>query len=135
MFRKFFALIFFAASAFAEETGGKIRINAEKLPVIHKLSRSDVVFRQFEETVFHNDRIFADELNTEPPAEEFYAYIPGRAEDILSVCAASGIPYDTLVTLNSLSVVSEKIAGKKIVLPTAKGVFVCENPVSQGKRM
>lgn len=136
MFRNFFALIFFAvliffsASAFAEETGGKIRINAEKLPVIHKLSRSDVVFRQFEETVFHNDRIFADELNTEPPAEEFYAYIPGRAEDILSVCAASGIPYDTLVTLNSLSVVSEKIAGKKIVLPTAKGVFVCENPVS-----
>ena len=67
MFRKFFALIFFAvliffsASAFAEETGGKIRINAEKLPVIHKLSRSDVVFRQFEErleeTAKENDRL------------------------------------------------------------------------------
>lgn len=138
MSRSFFPLIFFAFFQFfcplflvAEENiAHKIRIDVEKLPEIHKLSGSDVVFRQFEETVSHNDKIFADELSSELPVEEFYVYVPKKSEDIFSVCADSGIPYDTLVTLNSLCGISEKISGKKIVLPTAKGVFVREKPVS-----
>lgn len=138
MHHNFFALIFFVVlqvfyiiSSSAEENSvQKIRIEIEKLPEIKKLSRTDVVFCQFEETVSHNDRIFADELNFTPPIEEFYVYIPKKSEDIFSVCADSGIPYDTLITLNSLSGISEKIAGKKIVLPTVKGIFVRENPVS-----
>lgn len=138
MCRSFFSLIFFAffqifcpSFFFAEENiSHKIKIEVEKLPKINKLSAFDVVFRQFEETVSHNDKIFADELSSEPPIEEFYVYVPKKSEDIFSVCADSGIPYDTLVTLNSLCGISEKIAGKKIVLPTVKGIFVRKNPVS-----
>ncbi len=138
MCRNFFALIFFAffqffcaSCFFAEENPvQKIKIDVQKLPEIQKLSRIDVVFRQFEDTVSHNDRIFADELNLTPPTEEFYVYVPKKSEDIFSVCADSGIPYDTLITLNSLCGISEKIAGKKIVLPTVKGIFVRENPIS-----
>lgn len=138
MNHNFFPLIFFVffqffcASCFVAEENPvqKIRIDVEKIPEIHKLSRSDVVFFQFEETVSHNEKIFADELNTEPPIEEFYVYVPKKSEDIFSVCADSGIPYDTLVTLNSLCGISEKISGKKIILPTVKGVFVRQNPVS-----
>lgn len=129
----FFAFFYFFCSSFffAEENSvHKIRIDVEKLPEIHRLSRSDVVFCQFEETVSHNDKIFADELSSEPPVEEFYVYVPKKSEDIFSVCADSGIPYDTLVTLNSLCGISEKISGKKIVLPTVKGIFVRQNPVS-----
>lgn len=131
MARSFFILIFFVAASFfcaAEEKS--VFINVEKLPRIEKFSRSDIVFCQFEEAVSHNDKISADELNSEPPAEEFYVYVPGKSEDVFSVCADSGIPYDTLVTLNSISGMSEKIAGKKIILPTAKGIFVRENPAS-----
>ncbi len=138
MRRNFFALIFFAffqffcaSRFFAEENlVQKIRIDVQKLPKIQKLSRTDVVFRQFEDTVSHNDKIFADEFNLTPPTEEFYVYVPKKSEDIFSVCANSGIPYDTLITLNSLCGISEKISGKKIVLPTVKGIFVRENPVS-----
>lgn len=131
MARSFFILFFFVLAHFfcsAEEKS--VFINAEKLPRIEKFSRSDVVFCQFEEAVLHNEKLSADELNSEPPSEEFYVYVPKKSEDVFSVCAASGIPYDTLVTLNSISGMSEKIAGKKIVLPSAKGIFVRKNPSS-----
>lgn len=130
MVRSILALFLIFASlvpVFSEES---FRVNADMLPEIGKLSRTDVVFRQFEEVVAWNDKISSDETRADQIEMEFYSYTPSAGEDLLSVSAASGIPYDTIGTLNSLPDMSSKIYGKKLVLPAVKGVFVMDKPCS-----
>ena len=130
--KKFFFVLFIFLPFFLSGQESAVHINEAYLPVIKKLSSSDVVFRQFQELVRYNDKIYADDLKDNSTNEEieFYLYRPKQGEDILSVSAASGIPYDTLASLNSLRDMSSKIEGKKIVLPTVKGLYVSDRPES-----
>lgn len=105
-------------------------INENNLPEIKKLSSTDVIFKQFERTVMYNEKKSFDSLNSDKIEMEFYLYVPKKSEDLFSVSAASSIPYDTIATLNSISSISEKIDGKKIILPVVKGIFVSEKPSS-----
>lgn len=128
--RKFFPFLlffFFCSEIFAQQ----FVINADFLPQIYKLSSTDVVFRQFSDIVLYNDKIECSKAEGEINLEtEFYVYIPQNGEDIIDVASFSGIPYDTIATLNFIKHKSEKIEGKKLVLPTVKGIFVAENPSS-----
>lgn len=106
------------------------KLDISYLPEIQKLSSTDVVFKQFEETVTYNDKILADVTKSDDFIEEFYSYTTEKYDDLLTVSAAANLPYDTIASLNSIPDSRSKIAGKKLVLPAVKGVFVAENPVN-----
>ncbi|MDE5899315.1 MAG: M23 family metallopeptidase [Treponemataceae bacterium] len=102
-------------------------LDAARLPVIEALSHNDLICRQLRETIRYND---AHAEDPQAAVIEFYAYTPKRDEDLLSVAAASEIPYDTIATLNGLPGVSARIAGRTLLLPSAKGIFLPERPES-----
>lgn len=119
------AAVFFGGMAVCQPS---VQVNVGMLPEIQKLSRTDVVFRQFEEVVSYNDKIQADETKRDQLEEEFYVYKADRYDDLLSVCAMANIPYDTIATLNGFSDTSVRLGGRRIILPTVKGVFIPLNP-------
>ena len=51
-------------------------------------------------------------------------------ETLFSLHSATGIPYDTLATLNGISGTDERLSGRKIIIPAEKGVFVPVKPVN-----
>lgn len=129
--KKLFATLLFFHIFFNVFSQTKININTNFLPQIQKLSATDVVFKQFEEEVVFNDKIENSEKKSEEDLEiGFYVYVPKKREDLIDVASFSGIPYDTIATLNSINNGSENIEEKKLVLPTVKGIFIAEKPES-----
>lgn len=90
-------------------------------PVINELSRKDNVFLQLESVVEYNDKCLVSDERME---YEFYSYRCKKDDTIFSISASTGIPYDTISTLNSISNVSENLKNKEIIIPSVKGVFV-----------
>lgn len=129
--KKLFATLLFFHILLNAFSQTKININTDFLPQIQKLSSTDVVFKQFEKEVLYNEKVENNEKNSEEDFEfGFYIYIPQKKEDLIDVASFSGIPYDTISTLNSINNSSENIEGKKLILPTVKGIFIAENPKS-----
>lgn len=60
--------------------------------------------------------------------EEFYAYTCRDGDTLLSLHAATGIPYDTLATLNGISSMNENLAARTVVIPVVKGIFIPLDP-------
>lgn len=123
--------VFFALTLSFPVFAENIRnLEVSSLPLINKLSSTDVVFKQFFQVVSYNDRLMADESKKDQVEEEFYVYTADENDDMLSVSASCNIPYDTIASLNSIGDSKTKLAGKKLVLPTVKGVFVPLKPES-----
>lgn len=127
---KFYFCLFLSSSfAYSQQTK-PLKINHTSLPEIKKLSpREDIIFKQFQEAVNYNAKAIKAE-NYNELLLEFYSYHPKQNEDILTIHAETGIPYDTIVTLNSISSRDQNIAQKQIILPTVKGLFIAEKPES-----
>lgn len=121
-----FLHVFFALSLFAQQDF--IKIDKEKLPKIERLSSKDDNFRQFEDSLSYNNKIFystgGDYL------VEFYAYTVRKGEDILSIAAFTNLGYDTIASLNGIDSSSSSISGTTLVLPVIKGVFIAEKASS-----
>ncbi len=92
---------------------------------IESFSRGDLNFRQLQSSVRENDRLYFAQKETFP---EFFLYVCGPRENFLTLAASTGIPYDTLSTLNSISDVNFRLEGVQIVIPSVKGLFVPESP-------
>lgn len=122
MFFRLLSLAFFVSFFFSEEA--VIKIDKEKLPFITRLSSKDAVFRQFEDALSYNNKVFYSGGSDYLP--EFYAYTVKQGEDILSVASFTNLGYDTIASLNGIDTASESISGKTLVLPTVKGVFIAE---------
>ncbi len=114
-------LIFFSTNNFFSQGQNKIKINEKYLPQIQNLNFRDAIFKQFSLSVKENDKKSA---NKEKIFTEFFIYIPQKNENLLTVSAALNIPYDTIASLNGLANVDENIFQKKLIIPTAKGLFI-----------
>jgi murein DD-endopeptidase MepM/ murein hydrolase activator NlpD len=64
-----------------------------------------------------------------------YGYVPKDGDDLFSVAARCGIPYETIVTANRMPSGSALAAGKSIIIPAAPGLFVPEIPESDLERI
>lgn len=114
-----FSLLFISAVFTSEKTASVVV--SERLPQIAEFSRRDVVFSQFCRTVAYNDIQHAAGREC---LDEFYAYRCRAGDSLLSLHAATGIPYDTLATLNRISSPDENLTARTIVIPVVKGIFV-----------
>ena len=125
----FLYLIFLQSFVFSQQRNVN-KIIHKSLPEIKKFStREDIIFKQFQGAVNYNSKLINSD-NSNDYLLEFYIYKTKPDEDILSIHAETGIPYDTIVTLNSISSKNENIENRNIILPTVKGLFIAENPVS-----
>lgn len=125
MKNKFIKLLLFTFSFYT--FGNKITLNPKTLPIISNLSETDIIYKQFSQVIEINDKKTAKK---EPLIYEFYSYTVKPNENLFTIHSATNIPYDTLATLNSINDISEKITNKTIIIPTVKGIFICEKPES-----
>ena len=104
-----------------------IIIEESVLPKIENLSHRDAAFRSIEDARAANDMAAArGKLQT----LEFYRYVAKKDDDLFNIASAVGIPYDAIVTLNAIASSVIPLAGKTIIIPSAKGIFIPENPQS-----
>lgn len=99
----------------------------QNFPVISKLNTTDIIFKQMQEAINYNEKIISSDSKDEL-IFEIYEYKPEKYDDLLSIHAATGIPYDTIATLNSISYSKEKIQNRTLLLPTVKGIFIADSP-------
>jgi murein DD-endopeptidase MepM/ murein hydrolase activator NlpD len=113
---------------------GRAENSGTALPLISQLDVRDIVFKQYLADVeAARRRIFnAERSGTESLAETLtiYGYKPRGDDDILSLAARCNIPYAALVTLNRLARPVDLEGRGLILLPSAPGLFIPEDPQS-----
>jgi murein DD-endopeptidase MepM/ murein hydrolase activator NlpD len=66
----------------------------------------------------------------EAAALTVFQYVPKAGDDLFSVAARCGIPYETLATANRLPPGGSLAPGKAVLIPAAPGLFIPEEPES-----
>ncbi|MDR2535214.1 MAG: M23 family metallopeptidase [Treponema sp.] len=105
-------------------------------PIIMQLNSYDIGFKQYLSDVeAARRRIVNLERTGESPsviaeALTVYAYTPGGSDNLLSLAARCNIPYASLATLNRISHQGVLDTAKPLLLPSAPGLFIPENPES-----
>ena len=110
------SLLFFIHSSFSY---------AQSYPVIPNLKSQDEVFSQYQDEVLSSNKTIAygniANLN-------LYSYKATKDDTVFTVAARCSIPYDSLVTANSISDSQTILTGKLLILPTVCGIFIPEKP-------
>ncbi|MDR1955993.1 MAG: M23 family metallopeptidase [Treponema sp.] len=110
-------------------------------PTIFRLDTQDSGFKQYLADVeFARKRIFNLERTGEQPqaiaeALTVYAYTPQGSEDLLSLAARCTISLASLVTLNRIPHPSSLERHGPLLLPSAPGLFIPEEPRSDLERL
>lgn len=105
--------------------GKPLAVHTKQLVCLETLQSKNVIFRQFCEEIEENGKSLS---RGEFPALSFFTYTANADDDLLSLAARTSLPYETIATLNSLSSTTEDLSGRTLILPTAPGLFLCENP-------
>lgn len=121
--KKHFA--FFLFISLLLKTISASEINVSLVPQIKSFSRGDLIFKALQESSMENDKRYFARKETFP---EFFSYVCSKNDTLIKIASSSGIPYDTISTLNSIAEVSSPLEDKKILIPSVKGVFIPENP-------
>jgi murein DD-endopeptidase MepM/ murein hydrolase activator NlpD len=127
-------------------TEGAFTVGGGSFPVIARLDWRDETFKQYTADVEANRRrVYNREINRRGNNREnaqniansltVFQYTPGSGEDLLSLAARCSIPYSSLASLNRISHPSMIEAGKPLLLPSAPGLFVPEEPESDIERL
>ena len=139
---KGFSLAFFLISflCHAQETAPGTGQNIQVFPLITRLDRRDEFFRQFIADVELNRRRvfnltvsrYSNNESARAIADSLtvFRYIPVEGDTINSLAARCSIPYSTLASLNRLDNHGMVEPGKPLLLPSAPGIFVPEQPQS-----
>ena len=137
----FFLVSFlFIATAALSGTEPDAPAHAEPYPVIAQLNRRDNAFRQLITDVEANRRrVFnltarrnssRDSARAIADSLTVYQYVPVEGDTIFSLAARCSMPYSALASLNRISHPTLLEAGKPLLLPSAPGMFVPQEPQS-----
>lgn len=108
-------------------------------PRLGSLGPDDLIFKQQQEQLAAS--YAALQLGKTAPDLVLFAYyvkagLPSKdgaakgAADLLSLAARLNLPYETLATLNGLDRMREFLPGERVLVPSAPGLFLPENPGS-----
>lgn len=112
------------SSAFCEEEQQVIEIKKSRIIKIENLKAQDNLFKEYGYILEDNYKA----LSAGKPYEMlFFSYTPKKEDTLLTVAARCNISYDTIATLNEIENSDEQIAGKELILPTVKGLFIKRN--------
>ncbi len=96
-----------------------------RFPHIKMLTFSDSAFKQYSQDVSENYMLLAKKQQV---FTSIYTYTATEKDTILSIAARCNIPYDAIVTLNSIAFIDSPLIGKTLFLPTSAGLFISEKP-------
>jgi murein DD-endopeptidase MepM/ murein hydrolase activator NlpD len=124
----------------AEDAGsGNAIQNGGAFPLITRLDSRDDCFKQFiadveanRKRVFTRGKIIRDDNRNQAIIDSLavYQYVSREGDDFFSLAARCNLPYSTLASLNRINHPSMLTSGKPLLLPTAPGIFVPEEPQS-----
>ncbi|MCL2043191.1 MAG: M23 family metallopeptidase [Treponema sp.] len=116
--------------------------HAQEYPAITRLDRQDLNFRQFiteveanRRRVFNLNKNNANDVRAIADHLTIYQYVPGESDTLFSLHARCVIPYWTLASLNRVSTPSMHETGRPILIPSAPGLFIPEQPDSALERL
>ena len=107
---------------------------AADYPEILRLDGGDLLFRQLQEDVQAFYRLTARRELREPgeperpPALKLFSYRPRPADDLLGLAARTGLPYDSLASLNGIENAQSLRSRPVVLLPNQPGIFVNLRP-------
>ena len=104
-------------------------VPADLYPVIRSMAYGDLNYRQLQEDVefFYRSAGAGNEL----PPLMFYIYSAGQNDNIFTVAASAGLPYEAIVTLNRLSNADTELSGRRLLIPSQPGLFIPEQPQTE----
>ena len=94
---------------------------------IPALSSRNELFRQFMNNL---EQSYMSEVRGVKIQPKIYTYTAVEKDTLMSVAARCTIPIETLVLLNNYPSPEAEIAGKKLYIPAAAGLFVKDEPAS-----
>lgn len=128
------------ASPPPDETKSAVVIDEATLPTIKTLTNKDENFRLLTHTIEENDKAYykiqrskrlrRQNASDVPLEDKFFLYTCTKDDTLLSVAAATCLPYDTIATLNDISNMNTSLLGRTIILGTQKGVYIKNSPKS-----
>ncbi len=93
-------------------------------PEIRALTRDDLLFVQHQAELEDYYRLSQAVGKPELPMVSLFSYQKRKGEDIFSLNARLGLPYDTLATLNAAADAGSFNGLARILIPTQPGIFV-----------
>jgi len=97
---------------------------AADYPEIRVLTRDDLLFVQHQSELEDYYRLSQKVGKPELPMVSLFSYHKKKGEDIFSLNARLGLPYDTLATLNGAADARSFNELARILVPTQPGIFV-----------
>ena len=100
---------------------------------IQSLSNKDVMFKQFCFDVEHNYMLLSQPLQKKEDIVSsilFYQYEATENDTFFALASRFNVGQETLATINHISNPTENIAGKKLIVPNCKALYLSESPVS-----
>ena len=88
--------------------------------------RRDTLYRQQQDDLALSWR--RRQAGEAPPPLVLYSYTLGEDDDLFSLAAATGLPYDTLAGLNNLETPGSLRSGDALLIPNQPGLFVPVDP-------
>lgn len=122
----FFFLIYSTVIGFTQQA---------ELPLITELSPQNHLFQQYcDDVLYARKALAAGKTSRELPLQ-FYRYQAQKDDTIIRIAARCSIPYDALITLNSIDSVKTDITGKTLILPSLPALYLPEHAVSDIERL
>ena len=106
-----------------------------ELPLITELSPQNHLFQQYcDDVLYARKALAAGKTSRELPLR-FYRYKVQKDDTVIRIAARCSIPYDALITLNSIDSVKTDITGKILILPSLPALYLPEHAVSDIERL
>ena len=107
-------------------------------PTLPSLSVTDPIFRQLSSDVEEARKLQSVpgfSVKDAAATLTVYQYVPKAGDDLFSVAARCGIPYETIVTANRMIQGGSLTPGKPLIIPAAPGLFIPAAPDSDLERI
>ena len=106
-----------------------------ELPLISELSPQNHIFQQYcDDVLYARKSLAAGKTSRELPLQ-FYRYRAQKDDTVIRIAARCSIPYDALITLNSIESVNTNITGKMLLLPSLPALYLPEKAVSDIEKL
>ena len=106
-----------------------------ELPLISELSPQNHIFQQYcDDVLYARKSLAAGKTSRELPLQ-FYRYRVQKDDTVIRIAARCSIPYDALITLNSIESVKTNITGKMLLLPSLPALYLPEKAVSDIEKL
>ena len=106
-----------------------------ELPLISELSPHNHIFQQYCDDVLYARKALAAGKSSRELPLQFYRYQARKDDTIIRIAARCSIPYDALITLNSIESVKTAITGKMLLLPSLPALYLPEKAISDIEKL